>query len=315
MYGIDMSWHHLTAPNMKLARSTRPEYYRYWFVLSGNLWVNLCWHEWPVCQKGGWSCNQHVMYAIVNQARILQVWMNLCWSELPVCRKRRMITQPTCDVCEIASFGICISMDHWACAINVSKWVVNQAIILYAFAEWQLVNEFVLAWVTSLSKKVDDQATNMWCTRECLIWNLHLHHWACAMCQNGSHVGSHDADVMMTYTKDLPNVAMVVQIREQEPMVDHLLPSKNLSNLKHSNKMACCSKIQLICIQFFKFFLDIVCHAGYMYCLWLLIFCKTIPLPVEMQNVFDPTRWFTCFLTRHSIPGYDHLTVFQSYIF
>jgi hypothetical protein len=48
------------------------------------------------------------------------------------------------------------------------------------------------------------------------------------MCQNRSH----DVDVMMTYTWNLPNVGMIVGIKEQEPMVDRLPPSKNLSNMK-----------------------------------------------------------------------------------
>ena len=44
--------------------------------------------------------------------------------------------------------------------------------------------------------------------------------------------------------------------------------------------LACCSKIQLLCIQFFDLFLDIMCQAGQMYCLWPLFFA----------------RWYHCWL-------------------
>ena len=47
---------------------------------------------------------------------------------------------------------------------------------------------------------------------------------------------SHDADVMMTYTWNLPNVGMIMGIRKQEPMVNCLPPSKNLSNLLFETK-------------------------------------------------------------------------------
>ena len=86
-------------------------------------------------------------------------------------------------------------------------------------------------------------------------------------------------------------------------------------HLKHSNKMACCSKIYLLCIQFFDFFLDIECQVDYMYCLWLLFFCRAISLLVEVQNVFDPAPWLTCFLIRHSTitcPPFDKVPPFDN---